>query len=185
MSLERRFAELFGPRRRFRVPLGVAAAAAALGLPGAHADVYKCAGDGGTPVYQEMPCPPGKELRNFQTNPPEITVLPARPAAGATAGATASANSHAKTTDKPEKPSATGGSAKVKGDPAERANAHVGMTESEVLAKLGPPDVTSGQPNQKQLRWTWLPAEGDPEMVTTITLTDGIVTDLERRTVKK
>ncbi len=44
----------------------------------AHADVYKCAGEGGIPVYQEMPCGAGKELRNFQTDPPEITVLPAQ-----------------------------------------------------------------------------------------------------------
>src|SRR6516165_635991 len=45
----------------------------------AHADVYKCAGENGRPVYQEMPCSTGKELRNFQTDPPEITVLPGSP----------------------------------------------------------------------------------------------------------
>ena len=45
--------------------------------PTAIADVYKCSGNGGVPIYQEEPCPKGKELRNFQSNPPEITVLPA------------------------------------------------------------------------------------------------------------
>ena len=48
----------------------------ALAAPGSLAEVYKCAGDGGRPVYQEMPCPKGKELRNFQQDPPQITVLP-------------------------------------------------------------------------------------------------------------
>src|SRR6266513_1285932 len=38
----------------------------------AFAQVYKCAGEGGHPVYQEMPCTKGKELRNFQNDPPEI-----------------------------------------------------------------------------------------------------------------
>src|SRR6185369_15052760 len=40
--------------------------------PVAGSDVYKCAGEGGVPVYQEAPCGPAKELRNFQTDPPEI-----------------------------------------------------------------------------------------------------------------
>ncbi len=148
----------------------------------AHAEVYKCAGDSGSPVYQEMPCPAGKELRNFQTNPPEITVLPGPARAGA---ASPVAGNRAKTSDQAEKSSKAATAGKSKGDPAERAHARVGMTESEVLAKLGMPDITSGQPNQKQVRWTWLPTEGDPEMVTTMTLTNGVVTDLERRTVKK
>ena len=47
--------------------------------PAVRADVYKSAGEGGGPIYQEMPCAKGKELRNFQTDPPEITILPARP----------------------------------------------------------------------------------------------------------
>ena len=58
----------------------VAACALAVGLtlaPGAHATVYKCADDGGAVVYQEVPCPKGKELRNFDTDPPEISVVPA------------------------------------------------------------------------------------------------------------
>ncbi len=185
MSLGRRFATPLGLPRRFSAPLRVAAVAVIIASPAARADVYKCAGEGGTPVYQETPCPAGKELRNFQTNPPEITVLPGRPAAGTAARTNAAPNNRAKTADKPERPTTPGGSAKVKRDPAERAQAHVGMTEGEVLAKLGSPDVTTGKPNDKEVRWTWLPAEGDPDMVTTITLTDGIVTDLERRTVKK
>jgi hypothetical protein len=170
-----------GPSGWRLVSSWVVAVAAALAATGAYADVYKCAGDRGSPVYQEMPCPAGKELRNFQTNPPEITVLPGPARAGA-ASPVAPGN-RAKTSEQPEKSSKTANAGKIKGDPAERARARVGMTESEVLGKLGTPDVTSGHPNQ--VRWTWLPTDGDPEMVTTMTLSNGIVTDLERRTVKK
>ncbi len=185
MSPSRSPAPRGGPSERQSVPLlsGAVAVVVALAAMAAHAEVYKCAGDSGSPIYQEMPCPPGKELRNFQTNPPEITVLPGPARAGA--ASTIAPGNRAKTNDQPEKSSKTATAGKSKGDPAERARAHAGMTESEVLAKLGTPDITSGQPNQKQVRWTWLPTEGDPEMVTTMTLTNGIVTDLERRTVKK
>ena len=56
---------------RLVVVAGVAAA------PGARATVYKCADADGAIVYQEAPCPKGKELRNFDTDPPEISVVPA------------------------------------------------------------------------------------------------------------
>ena len=59
-----------------RTRLSLALIAAAIAASAAHAEVYKCAGEGGRPIYQEMPCPTGKELRNFQTDPPEITILP-------------------------------------------------------------------------------------------------------------
>ena len=52
-----------------------AAALAIVSLPAA-ATIYKCQGASGAPVYQDEPCPSGKELRNFQNDPPEITVLP-------------------------------------------------------------------------------------------------------------
>lgn len=181
MSMRRRSATPFGPLKRLGVPAQAALAAVAVITTAANADVYKCAGDGGSPVYQEMPCPPGKELRNFQTNPPEITVLPgSRPGANTTV--TPTSRVKANETAEAAKPAPA---AKGKGDPSERQHARVGMTEAEVLAKLGSPDVMTGKPNDKQLRWTWLPTEGDPDMVTTMTLTDGIVTDVERRTARK
>jgi hypothetical protein len=171
----------FGPSVARRVPAALVATLAAIATV-AHADVYKCKGDNGTPVYQESPCPPGKQLRNFQTDPPEITVLPGR---AKSAAPTVKAGTSEKGASVSEKATKSDAATKGKFDPAERANAHVGMSESDVLAKLGPPDVTSNSPSRKQLRWTWLPAEGDPDMVTTMTITDGVVTDLERRTVKK
>ena len=161
-----------------RLPaLVVAAFAASIG----NAEVYKCAGEGGRPVYQEMPCPAGKELRNFQVDPPEITVLPgstrsteAAPAPGARPGKDANADKSAKARTE-----------KARKDPSERGHLHSGMTEGEVLARVGKPDVTAGQRNGRQMRWTWLPAEGDSETVTTVTIVAGIVTNVERTHVKR
>jgi len=150
--------------------------------PGVNADVFKCAGDGGRPIYQESPCPTGKELRNFQTDPPEITVLPGSPRVDPASGpATPSARGAREV--KHEKASATK-TAKVRGDPAERKHVHNGMSEAEVLARLGPPDATTGK-SGKQQRWSWFPADGDPETVTTVTLALGVVTAVERTLVKK
>jgi len=41
------------------------------------ADLYKCAGDGGIPVYQNAPCEKGKELRNL-SNEDTLSVVPMR-----------------------------------------------------------------------------------------------------------
>jgi hypothetical protein len=154
----------------------------ALAAPGGLAEVYKCAGDGGRSVYQEMPCPKGKELRNFQQDPPEITVLPgvtksnaaAAPAANGRPGKEAS-------TEKTAKPR----SDKPRGDAGERRHLHSGMSEGDVVARVGTPDITTGQKNGKQVRWTWLPTDGDPETVTTVTFVSGVVTSVERTHYKK
>jgi hypothetical protein len=146
----------------------------------AHADVFKCAGEGGRPIYQESPCPTGKELRNFQTDPPEITVLPGSklevpaPSAPGTKGAKEAKGDKASTK-----------TAKVRGDPGERKFLRNGMSEAQVLARLGPPDATTGSKSTKQQRWSWFPADGDPETVTTVTLASGVVTNVERTVVKK
>jgi len=128
----------------------------------ATADVYKCRGDGNVPVYQEMPCPPGKELRDFQLDPPAITVLPGT---GARAGTPA--------------PAGAGG------DPAERRHLRTGMTAAEVRLRIGVPDGTTSMRRTKSERWTYQPAPGDPETITTVTLVDGVVTNVERTVVKR
>jgi len=159
----------------------------ALALPAlvpamAAADVYKCAGERGTPVYQEMPCEPGKELRNFQTDPPLITVLPpqGRPAPAPPAPKSATAGEPRPATDaKPGKSVASAG------DASERKHIRVGMTESEVLTKLGHPDMTTGGKGGAAARWTYMPAPGDPETITALTLRKGAVTEIDRKVVKK
>jgi hypothetical protein len=148
----------------------------------AQAQVYKCAGDGGTPVYQEAPCPPGKELRNFQADPPQITVLPAPtftappPRAGG-----AAPSEGARTKAAPATPNAT----LPKGDAAERKHIRAGMSEAEVIARLGQPDVTSGNKNRKGSRWTYLPAAGDPDTITSLTFVNGTVTAVDRKLYRK
>jgi hypothetical protein len=146
-----------------------------------HADVYKCAGEGGIPVYQEMPCAAGKELRNFQIDPPEITVLPAPRATTASPAPKDLATRDAK----PGGDAKSGKPVRPAGDASERKHAHVGMTEAEVLARLGSPDVTTGNAKSGSIRWTYLPADGDPETITALVLTKGTVTDVERKVVKK
>jgi hypothetical protein len=161
---------------------GCVLAACAAAIAPATADVYKCAGEGKAPVYQESPCPPGKELRNFQVDPPEITVLPGKPGAGAAAPSPPKAAAGAK----PDKePNGAARAVKPKGDPAERRHLHTGMSEGEVLARVGAPDATTGAKGARQVRWTYFPADGDLETVTTVTLFHGYVTDVERRVVKK
>jgi hypothetical protein len=155
----------------------------------ATADVYKCRGDGNVPVYQEMPCPPGKELRDFQLDPPAITVLPGT---GARAGTPAPARprppNDGTATRRPAKAGAAtndGKTAAAGGDPAERRHLRTGMTAAEVRLRIGVPDGTTSMRRTKSERWTYQPAPGDPETITTVTLVDGVVTNVERTVVKR
>ena len=161
---------------------GLGFVVSALVSPIAGADVYKCAGEGDVPVYQEMPCGQAKELRNFQTDPPEITILPAQRAGGAPPNAIRDAPAKTAKADKDAKPGKT---AALAGNAAERMHVRLGMSEGEVLAKLGHPDVTIGAKNADSPRWTYMPAPGDPETVTTLTFAKGHLVDIERKVVKK
>ena len=144
------------------------------------ADVYKCAGDDATPIYQEMPCAKGKELRNFQKDPPEITVLPSSPSASAPPPA-AKAPRDAKSAAPPRaRPAATEAR-----DDAQRKFLHSGMTEAEVRTLLGSPDVTSGGNGRKTKRWQYMPSPTDPDTITALTFENGVVTSVERRIVRK
>jgi hypothetical protein len=48
------------------------------------------------------------------------------------------------------------------------------MSEAEVLAKLGTPDMTVGAKNATSPRWTYMPAAGDPETITTLMFNKGV-----------
>ena len=145
------------------------------------AEVYKCAGEGGIPVYQEMPCGPAKELRNFQTDPPEITILPAPRGSTAPSDAIKSAPPKNGRADRDAKT----GKGTVAGNATERMHLRLGMSESEVLARVGSPDMTVGAKNAPSPRWTYMPAPGDPETITTLMFTKGVLVDIERKVVKK
>ena len=171
MSLATRFAREFA-----------AFAVWTLASPLVSADVYKCAGDSGIPVYQEMPCGQGAELRNFQTDPPPLTILPAQGGLNVPASALKDAPRKNAKADKNAKPAKVGERA---ADAAERKHIRIGMSEAEVLARLGHPDLTAGGKKGAAARWTYRPAPADPETITTLTLAKGTVTGIERKVVKK
>ena len=165
--------------RRSRRRLAVAAAAvlaAVAAAPHAHAAVYKCQGDGGVVVYQEAPCPPGRELRNFDADPPDLSVIHGGVARAAPAA------------DKPRDSRTIQGDVtigKAVGEATARKFIRAGMTEAEVLAKIGRPDATSGGSGARQTRWSYLPAPDDPDTVTTITFAGGSVSEVTRKVVKR
>jgi hypothetical protein len=166
-------------QRRPRHAGVVAASALVAGLtaaPLAGANVYKCQDDAGGVVYQEAPCPPGRELRNFDADPPDLSVIHG----GLTRAPVAVETPRDARTIRGD---ATPG--KAAGDAKARKFIHSGMTEAEVLVKVGRPDATSGGSKARQTRWSYLPADGDPDTVTSITFAGGIVSDVTRKVVKR
>lgn len=67
----------------------------------------------------------------------------------------------------------------------ERKFIREGMSEGEVLVKIGRPDSEStdsgGGARVVVKRWIYLPSPGDPQMVTTIVLRDGRVAEVNRQ----
>lgn len=142
------------------------------------ASVYKCAGTGGIPVYQEVPCLPGRELRNFDADPPALSVIPgAEP--GTAAPGSAAREKAPTTAEKKER------ARNDRGDAAERRHAHTGMSEGEVVAKLGRPDMTAGSGAKSKRRWTYFPAPGDPDTITTLYIDRGAVVAVDRKLMKR
>lgn len=150
-----------------------------LHAPAAGAQLLKCAGEGGRIVYQDTPCTAGKELRNFDTDPATVSVIPPRPIPGTTTRVAAPAPAKART---------AGGSIKKanapRGDAAERKYLHPGMHEGEVLARAGPPDLKSGGGSRKHARWTYMPVPADAQTITTVLFDGGKVIEVERKVVK-
>ncbi len=142
------------------------------------ATVYKCRGDNGAPVYQDEPCPAGRELRDFDKDPPTVSVMPL--------------NAMPSTTLKALPPSAqpkvkTGArtkSAAPAGNPSERKFLAPGINEGEVVTRIGPPDMRSGGNGRKVARWTYLPHPDDPGTVTTLTFEHGRLVEVERKVLR-
>jgi hypothetical protein len=74
---------------------------------------------------------------------------------------------------------------RVDGDVAARKFIRPGMSDVEVRAKLGQPDITSGSSKSRNARWSYLPAAGDPDTITTITFNGNVVSDISRKLVKR
>jgi len=140
------------------------------------AGVFKCSGERGVPVYQGTPCPPGRELRDFAADPANVSVVEMHVPATVTPPATPRHERAARAPPRTNK-------AKAPADPAERRYVKAGMSEGVVLAKLGAPDAASAK-HGRHARWTYLPAPGDPQTVTTIRFEDGRVTSVERHVVR-
>ena len=73
----------------------------------------------------------------------------------------------------------------IAADPTERKFIREGMSEGEVLAKIGKPDSetldSSGGAAVTVKRWIYLPTEGDQQTITTIVLKEGKVASVERK----
>jgi hypothetical protein len=151
--------------------------ALAIGAPGAcalAAGVYKCAGDTtGVPVYQGTPCAPGRELRDLTDAPSTLSVVPFARAPPPPA-----------TRTRPEKPPKAPAKDKARpaGDAGERRYVSEGMSEGQVLARLGAPDLKSGR--GRTMRWTYLPAPADRQTVTVLRFEDGQVVSVDRRILR-
>jgi hypothetical protein len=160
------------------LPLAPAAALAAQPAvrPGAASTVYKCSSAGTGVVYQDAPCAPGTELRNFATDPPTLSVVPG--STGAAAQPAPAPGSRAEHGPIPvrtrEQPANVG----------DRRYIRVGMTQAEVVARIGKPDIDARGQRGKGQRWSYLPRGGDPNTITTVTLVDGRVADVERKVVR-
>jgi hypothetical protein len=68
---------------------------------------------------------------------------------------------------------------------SERRFIREGMSEGEVLVKIGKPDSesvdTGGGAQVAVKRWTYLPASGDQQTLTTIVLRNGKVIEVNRK----
>ena len=142
----------------------------------AQAQVYKCVDGRQQPIYQDKPCAAGTEVRNFETDPANVSVIPMRPIPGSTTRVTAPPRVKSGTSSKPEKIRA--------GDPGERRYIHPGMNEGEVLARIGPADMVSGGKGRKLSRWTYMPVPGDPQTLTTVLFDYGKVVEVERKVMR-
>jgi hypothetical protein len=115
----------------------------ALALPSAAmAGVYKCARDDGTVMYQEDPCPPGRELRDFERDPAPVSVVPFRIVPDAPPPATSRTPDAGSTKAERSKASKQRGTNERSGNASERKFLVPGISEGEVVARIGRPDMT-------------------------------------------
>jgi len=154
-------------------PLLLACAAGAAAAPG----VWRCASGGAPPVYQDRPCEPGREQKDLAADPPPLSIVPFELPAPPPVARTKPRRTEAA----PPRPRRS--ETRVTGDAAERRHVREGMSEGEVLARLGSPDLASPKAGRKA-RWTFLPAPGDPQTLTLIRFEEGRVVAVERVTVR-
>jgi hypothetical protein len=133
----------------------------------AQAAVYKCTNEKGGVIYQDTACAPGTEMGSFAASPPRANVVPGTSPPAAKGAAAAN----------PAPAPVRGGNA------AERRLLQVGMSEAEVIQKVGRPDVEDKANAKAGARWSYMPTSGDPDTLTTLTFAGGKVTAVERKAV--
>lgn len=138
--------------------------------------VWKCAVNGGDVVYQDAPCPPGKELRDFSTDPPTLSVVPATPVPVTKAAPAAGSRADRPASPQRKKPGSN--------NSVNRKFIEIGMSEAEVIQRIGKPDVDGRNQRGQGQRWSYLPNDGDPDTITTVTLVGGKVANVERKIVR-
>jgi hypothetical protein len=138
--------------------------------------VWKCVGAARVPVYQDRPCAADSEAHDVAIDPPPLAVAPL-------AAPSPSPPPRASPRREPAMPKSRKVQAPARVDATERRFVREGMSEGEVLAKLGPPDLSSSKGGRKS-RWTFLPAPGDPQTMTLVRFEEGRVVAVERVTVR-
>lgn len=160
--------------------IGVAGLGALLLSSPASAGLYKCALDNGGVTYQQEPCGPGKELRNFDRDPAAVSVIPFRIVPGVGTSKRAVDSTPERRESSPRKSSRP---AVIKGNPAERKFLVPGISQGEVVARVGSPDMTTGG-GRKTARWVYLPAPEDPSTITTLSFEFGRLVEVKRKVVR-
>jgi hypothetical protein len=160
--------------------IALAAVLAAL-IPPAEAGVFKCLRDDHRVFYQENPCPPGRELRDFDKNPGNVSVIPFAPGRPAVTPPHAKPPRTARAVADKRAPRKR---AEAKGDASERRFLRPGMSEGEVIARVGSPDMTARR-GRKSVRWTYMPVPEDRDTITSLVFENGHVAEVERKVIKK
>ena len=165
--------------RLFTLLLAHALVAAA--IDASAAGVHRCQ-SAGRAVYQDRPCAPGEEVRDLDAQPPTLSVIPfAVPQRDAASASRAERphrppRAHASTKRKHE-------AARSESEVAERRHVRDGMSDGEVMARLGPPDLKAAG-GKRGASWTYLPAAGDAQTVTLVRFEGGKVVAVERKIVR-
>jgi hypothetical protein len=156
------------------------------------APIVKCRADDGGILYQDSACKTGMELRNFDTDPATVSVVPGWPVTTTTPDTAHRSREAPVARRSPDRKVSSGsGSGSGSGKAAERRFIRTGMSEAEVLRRIGKPEVDAG-PGRNQTKrkakegkhWSYLPAAGDPDTVTTLTIVSGLVANVERKVVR-
>jgi hypothetical protein len=145
------------------------------------APIVKCQRDDASIFYQDSPCKTGIELRDFDIDSATLSVVPGSPVTTTPPPGTGRrARAEPVARRSPEQKISSGNA-------SERRFIHTGMSEAEVLRRIGKPQV-DGHVGRKQGKdgkhWSYLPAAGDPDTITTLTIVGGQVANVERKIVR-